>query len=139
MMTAKLPGRYSVLITDPDRAHCNRLKEQLEPEGYDTVVADCGLEAIKIVKRERIHVVLIDMQMPDMTGVETLELIRETVATPPPSILLSREVTKDLMLRALRAHAHTLLHKPVDPGMARRILEQLILRTYLGPRREQWP
>ena len=132
MMTVRFPGRYSVLITDDDEAHRDELCSELEPEGYDTVVADCGLDAVKIVRRQRIHVVIIEMYMPEMTGVETLRLIEDTVGEPPPSILVSRDVTKELMLRALRAHAHTLLHKPVDLRLTRLILEKLIRRTYLA-------
>ena len=132
MMAVKLPGRYSVLISDHDKACRDKMRAQLEPDGFATVVADSGLEAVRIVQRRHIHVAIIDMYMPDMTGVETLELIEETVPEPPPSILVSRDVTKDLMVRALRAHAHTLMPKPLDLRMMRLVLEELIRRTYLN-------
>lgn len=132
MMAAMSVGRYSVLITDDDEAHCDEVRAGLEHEGYDTVVARCGREAVKIIRRERIHVVIMEMYMPDMTGLETLEIIEEAIEAPPPSILVSRHVTQDLLVRALRAHAHTLMHKPLDLRMTQRILRNLILRTYPG-------
>ena len=131
MMTVKWRDRYSVLITGEDEPTRDELRSHLEPEGYDTIAARSGLEAIRIVKRGRIHVGIFEMHMPDMTGVEALELIRETVREPPPCILVSRGVTKELMLRALRAHAHTLLPKPLDHALMRVVLEELIRRTYL--------
>ena len=132
MMATSPPGGYSVLITDDDPTCRDTLRCGLEPQGYETHVASCGLEAVRIVKRMRIHVVFVDMYMPDMTGVETVEMILQTVKEPPPCILMmSGAVTKELMMRALHAHAHTLLPKPLDLGLIRTVLDGLIRRTYL--------
>ncbi|NOZ21231.1 MAG: response regulator [Planctomycetes bacterium] len=134
MMAVKRYSQYSVLITGEDETTRDELRSHLEPEGYDTVPAQSGLEAIRIVKRGRIHVGIFEMQMPDMTGVEAIEIIRETVEAPPPCILVSRKVTKELMLRALCARAHTLLAKPLNHGLMQAVLEELIRRTYLDIR-----
>lgn len=133
MMVAKILGGYSVLISGRDETCRDQLKSELEPEGYETVLAGTGWEAVRIIKRMHIHVGIIDMDMPDMSGVETLELIEQTVEQPPPCILLSGTVSKELMVRALCAHAHTLLPKPLDPTMIRRVLRELILQRYRRP------
>ncbi|MEW6359738.1 MAG: response regulator [Planctomycetota bacterium] len=134
MMAVKSCNRFSVLITGADETTRNELRSHLEPQGYDTILAGSGLDAIRIVRRERIHVGIIEMSMPDMTGVEAIEIIRETVEAPPPCILVARRVTKDLMLRALHAHVHTLLPRPLDHALMRAVLDELIRRTYLGIR-----
>ena len=66
-----------ILVVDDDVAIGNMLKKFLSKKGYETIVALSGEEAIKKVKEERPHVVLLDIRMPGMDGVETLKKIRE--------------------------------------------------------------
>jgi len=66
-----------ILVVDDEQAICNMLKKFLTQKGYEAIIALSGEEAISKVKQERPHVVLLDIRMPDMDGIETLKKIRE--------------------------------------------------------------
>ena len=66
-----------ILVVDDDLAICNMLKKFLTKKDYEVIVALSGEEAIRKVKEERPHVVLLDIRMPGMDGIETLKQIRE--------------------------------------------------------------
>ena len=62
----------SLLITDDDPGFRETLRVIFEPKGFRTLLAGDGDEALKIVHNETVHVVLLDMHMPKLTGLETL-------------------------------------------------------------------
>ncbi len=66
-----------ILVVDDEPAVCNMLKKFLTKKGYEASIALSGQEAIKKVKRERPLIVLLDIRMPDMDGIETLKRIKE--------------------------------------------------------------
>jgi len=122
--------RYSVLITDDDEQSRLAIRDGLRAENYKTLLASCGREAIEIVRNELVHVMILDMHMPDMTGIETLELMEQIVEAPPPCILISGDVSKELKIRAMMARAHTVLQKPLRLDIVRMVLSELIKRYY---------
>jgi DNA-binding response OmpR family regulator len=66
-----------ILVVDDENTICNMLKKFLTQKGYEAIVALSGEEAIRKVKEERPHIVLLDIRMPKMDGIETLKKIRE--------------------------------------------------------------
>jgi len=66
-----------ILVVDDEQVVCNMLKKFLTQKGYEVTTVLSGEEAIKKVKEERPHIVLLDIKMPGMNGVETLKQIRE--------------------------------------------------------------
>ncbi|HMF15940.1 MAG TPA: response regulator, partial [Gemmataceae bacterium] len=74
-MTAYKP--YSILITDDDAGCREALRDIVEPEGFRTFLASSGEEALDIVREEPVHLALLDMHMPRLSGLETLELVRQ--------------------------------------------------------------
>src|SRR5262245_40960139 len=68
---------YSILITDDDKGCREALRDIVEPEGFRTFLASCGEEAVDIVQQEPVHLALLDMHMPRLTGLETLQLVRQ--------------------------------------------------------------
>ena len=65
---------YRILITDDDDNCRSSLNDIFEPEGYTTYLASCGREAVEIAKHELLHVLIMDVHMPDFSGFETFEL-----------------------------------------------------------------
>lgn len=65
-----------ILVVDDEGEVCNTLKEFLTKKGYEASTALSGEEAIKKVKEERPHIVLLDIRMPGMDGLEVLKRIR---------------------------------------------------------------
>ena len=73
---------YNVLICDDQLDIVNALKIYLAPEGYRLFEAFTGLEALEIVKREDIHLILLDIMMPGMDGITATAKIREFSNVP---------------------------------------------------------
>jgi CheY-like chemotaxis protein len=112
-MTATAPRPYSILITDDDRDCRETLRDIVEPQGYRTVLATCGEEAVEIVQAQVIHAVLLDMHMPTLTGLDTLRLVRQ-INVLLPCILVTADATDGLIRQALNDHAYSVIPKPVN-------------------------
>lgn len=119
----------SLLITDDDAAFRETLRLVFEPEGYRTLLAGDGEEAIAIVHREEVHLVLLDMHMPRLTGLETLRRVKRVRAILP-CILLSAELDERTIQQALSAEAFSVIRKPVSRRQITGVVRQALRRTY---------
>jgi CheY-like chemotaxis protein len=104
-------SRYSVLIADDDRGHREAIADALRDRGLRAHAAESGDRAIDIVRRQVIHVGILDIHMPGLTGIETCRRLREITATLP-LILMSAEAS--MRLDALSAGASSFLAKPLS-------------------------
>ncbi len=129
---------YSILITDDDIGCREALREIVEPEGYRTLLASSGEEALDIVRDEQVHLVLLDMQMPTLTGLETLKLVRQINAVLP-CVLVTADATENLIRQALRAQAYSVIAKPVSKNIVLYTVVRALVRVYGGPRDERIP
>src|SRR5438270_399125 len=123
---------YSVLITDDDRGCREALQSIVEPEGFRALLASSGEEAIDIVRHEAVHVALFDMNMPTLTGLETLEMVRQFNALLP-CILVTADVSEWLMRQALRARAYSVIAKPVSKNVVLYTVVRALVRAYGSP------
>jgi len=119
----------SLLITDDDPGFRETLRVIFEPKGFRTLLAGDGAEALKIVRNELVHVVLLDMHMPRLTGLETLRLLKEFRAMLP-CILLSAQLDELIIEQARLAHAYSVLSKTVTIGQITSAVRQALERTY---------
>src|SRR5713226_6714844 len=126
---------YSILITDDDRGCREALQSIVEPEGFRTLLASSGEEAIDIVRQEPVHVALFDMNMPTLNGLETLEMVRQFNALLP-CILVSADVSEWLMRQALRAHAYSVIAKPISKHVVLYTVVRALGRAYGSPQGE---
>src|SRR5262245_37005367 len=106
----------SVLIADDDGTCRETLREIVEPQGYRTRLASSGEEALDIVREEPIHLALLDMHMPTLTGLETLRLVRQINAWLP-CVLVTADASDALLRQAIQAHAFSVIHKPVSKSV----------------------
>jgi len=130
MVELKITKPYRILVSDDDRLCREAVRDALEPAGYSTELTSCGREAIEVARKRFVHVMIVDMNMPDMTGVDTVTIIRREIAVHLPSILMSGEPSRDLMSRAMEAQFESFLPKPFDIGALRHIVEEIIRRHY---------
>jgi CheY-like chemotaxis protein len=119
----------SLLITDDDPAFRETLQGVFEPEGYRTLLAGTGEEALEIVRNQEVHLVLLDMHMPKLTGLETLQRVKQFRAILP-CILLSAHLDELIIEQALLAHAFSVLRKPVTRRQITGVVRQALERTY---------
>jgi two-component system, response regulator PdtaR len=111
--TPEAVKNYSILITDDDSSSRDALREIIQPEGYQTLVASCGEEALDIVQVRTVHLVLLDMHMPTLSGLDTLRLVRQFHAMLP-AILVTGDPTEGLVRQAIQAQFFSVLPKPVN-------------------------
>src|SRR5437867_2636568 len=129
MATSSRP--YSILITDDDVGCREALRDIMEPEGYRTYLASSGEEAVEIVERQSIHLALLDVHMPRLTGLETLELVRQINAMLP-CILVTADANEVLMRQAFRARAYSVIPKPVSKNVVLYTVVRALVRAYGG-------
>ena len=103
----------SMLITDDDRAFRETLGGLFEQRGFHTMLAKDGQEAFEIIQRHKVHVVLLDMNMPRLTGLETIRRVKRVYAAVP-CILLSAEMNEALAEQARQADAFSTHAKPIS-------------------------
>jgi two-component system chemotaxis response regulator CheY len=131
MNVTKVSERYSILITDDDRSCREALRDIMEPQGYRTLLASCGEEALDIVRGEPVHLALLDMHMPTLTGLETLRLLRQMYALLP-CILVTADVSDSLVHQAQQARAYSIIPKPLSKHVVLYTVVRALVRAY-GP------
>ncbi len=103
----------TICLVDDEPAILNTLSSILEDEGYQVLVAKSGLEAIKIVRSELPDLVILDIWMPEMDGLETLKRLR----TQFPGILvvmMSGHGSIETAVKSTKLGAYDYLEKPLD-------------------------
>lgn len=111
-----------LLVTDDDVNLRETVRDVLEPRGFQALLAGDGEEAIRIVQHETVHVVLLDMHMPKLTGLETIRQVKQFRALLP-CILMSAQLDETLIEQARQAQADSVLPKPLS-------LSQLVMEVY---------
>ena len=119
----------SILITDDDRRLRETIRDVLVPKGYRILMAGDGVEAFEIVQHEQIDLVLLDMHMPRMTGLQALRLVKKFKSLLP-CILMSAEMNDTLRAEAEEAEVFTILRKPVGRLNLTEVVQQALYRTY---------
>ena len=104
---------YHVLICDDQPDIVNALKIYLTPEGYKLFTASTGRQAVETVKNEDIHLVLLDIMMPEMDGITAAAKIRE-FSNVPIIFLTAKSETEDVVL-GLNVGADDYITKPFVP------------------------
>lgn len=120
---------YNVLITDDDSGSREAIRDIVEPRGFRTLLASSGEEAVDIVREEPVHVVLLDMHMPRMTGVEAVELMHQFNAGLP-CILVTGDANDDVMRQAFRVRVYSVLPKPVSKDVLLYTMLRALTRAY---------
>lgn len=104
---------YNVLICDDQPDIVNALKIYLTPEGYNLYEAFTGAQALEIVENQEIHLILLDIMMPQMDGLTATAKIRE-FSNAPIILLTAKSETEDKVL-GLNVGADDYITKPFVP------------------------
>ncbi len=120
---------FSILITDDDSGCREALRDIVEPEGYRTLLASSGEEALDIVRQERVHLALLDVHMPRLTGLETMQLVHQ-INDVLPCILVTANATEDLMRQAFTVRAYSVIPKPVSKNVLLYTVVRALMKAY---------
>lgn len=102
-----------VLVVDDEPQVVELLQEFLAAKGYQVLTASDGEEALQKVKEERPHVVLLDMRMPKMNGLEVLKRVRE-IDHEVGVIMVTGVMEEETGRQALQLGAFDYITKPLD-------------------------
>ncbi len=120
-----------ILVCDDDEAIVEAIGIYLKAEGYQVFKAYDGLEALEVLKKEEIHLLLIDVMMPKMDGVRAVMKLRES--NNIPVIILSAKSEDADKILGLRIGADDYVTKPFNPlELMARVASQLRRYTLLG-------
>jgi CheY-like chemotaxis protein len=87
--------KHRVLVVDDNPDSVAIMRGVLEGRGYDVAAAHSGTEALQFLKKEKVDLVLLDVMMPEMSGMEVLQRIKEDAATGRLPVILVTAKTQD--------------------------------------------
>ncbi|MBQ9983818.1 MAG: response regulator transcription factor [Lachnospiraceae bacterium] len=121
----------TILVCDDDKEIVEAISIYLKQEGYTIVPAYNGKEALKVMKEQEIHLVILDIMMPELDGIHALLKLREESSIPV--ILLSAKSEDVDKILGLNVGADDYVTKPFNPlELVARVKSQLRRYTQLG-------
>ncbi len=122
---------YSILIVDDEILTLNNLRKVLEKEGYEVHLADSGEKALNIIEIYKPHLILLDLMLPGISGLEVLKQVKEMGRETIVIMMTAYEILEKAV-EAMKLGAYDYLMKPfkIDElkNITRRALETLSLR-----------
>lgn len=127
-MAAHTAPRGRILIVDDDRALCHALAELLKDAGHTVEQAANGIEAIGRLDAGGLDVVLLDVGLPDISGLEVLAHARAG-ASPPMVLVMTADDAPETLLAAVRRQAYRYLRKPFAPSAIVEVVDDAMARA----------
>lgn len=122
---------YQILICDDEREIADAIEIYLINEGYQVLKAYDGLEALRLVEQNTVHLIIMDIMMPNMDGIKATMRIRESLNIP--IIMLSAKSEDYDKVMGLNIGADDYITKPFNPlELLARVKSQLRRYTTLG-------
>ena len=119
-----------ILVVDDNADNRDLLSRRLEKRGYTTVCADSGRAALDLLEQEPFDLVLLDIMMPEISGIDVLKMVRSKRSMADlPIIMATAKDTSEDIVRALKLGANDYVTKPIDfPVLFARVHTQLDLK-----------
>ncbi len=104
---------FAILIVDDEKEVCLSLTEVLQSKGYPTLHEDDPLKVVELLGREKVDLILMDVRMPVLGGIDLLKVIRKTYPLLPV-IMISGYASVESAVRAMKYGALNFFAKPVQ-------------------------
>src|SRR5690554_1382320 len=128
--------KYNILVCDDDKAIVNALEIYLRQENYNVFKAYTGKQALKVLEQEKIHLVIMDVMMPELDGLTATVKVRKELNIP--IIILSAKSEDTDKIIGLNFGADDYVTKPFNPlELIARVKSQLRRYTLLGGAEER--
>jgi two-component system, chemotaxis family, chemotaxis protein CheY len=120
------PSPQKVLIVDDSQAVRQQVTAALSPAGFEVLEAENGLQALECLGTTTLALMICDVNMPEMGGLELLEAVRRKgMAVVPPILMLTSEGRADIIDRAKKAGARGWLVKPMKSDQLLAVVRKL--------------
>ena len=130
-----MDNKYTILVCDDEKEIVDAIEIYLEQEGYRVLKAGNGKEALKILKEEEVHLLILDLMMPELDGIHTTLQIRKESSIP--IIILSAKSQDADKILGLNIGADDYVTKPFNPlELVARVKSALRRYTSLGSMQE---
>lgn len=106
-------GKINVLVVDDEKDIRDLLKIYLKNEGYEVFQAQAGMEALELLGMHKIHMIILDIMLPQMDGIRVCQKVRETQDIP--ILMLSAKGEPPDRIQGLLTGADDYVAKPFDP------------------------
>ena len=126
---------YCLLVVDDEEPNRDMLSRRLEHSGYRVMSAPDGYSALGMVESEAIDLVILDINMPGITGLQVLDKLRQTRSEAVLPIIMASAITdSSVIVDALGKGANDYITKPIDfPIVLARIETQLRNKQHVPP------
>ena len=123
---ARALAGLTILVVDDDLGVCYSLRDLLQEEGCEVEVAINGLDALKVLARRKVDLVLSDVVMPDLDGYDLYMEVRERYRQTPVVLMTAYFYDKDHVIKRskLEGLQEVIFKKPVDPTRLKNIILQ---------------
>jgi DNA-binding response OmpR family regulator len=121
-------GKTKILVVDDEQKVLNVIKAYLIKEGFEVLTASDGEEALSIFKKEQIHLIILDLMLPKVSGEEVCNKIRATSSVP--IIMLTAKIEEDNKIDGLAIGADDYITKPFSNRELVGRVKAIIRRTY---------
>ena len=115
-----------VLVADDVSSNREMLRIRLERAGFEVLAAKDGADAVAQATTTRPDLIVMDISMPDVDGLEAWRMISDTLDTPPPAIAVTATSIADVKLACLEAGFADYLTKPLDFAALLRSINRLL-------------
>ncbi|MBT3488019.1 MAG: response regulator [Desulfobacula sp.] len=105
--------KMRIMLVDDEERYLKTTKKLIEKKGFEVLTAQSGKEALEKLKPQNIHVVILDVKMPEMDGNQTLKAIK-TLYPLVEVIMLTGHASLDSAINGLKSGANDYLMKPAD-------------------------
>jgi len=123
-----MPRKTSLLIVDDDEDMLETLSDILQEKGYQTETAKTGKKAIVKAKERFFDVALVDLRLPDITGIELLRTFRKNRPTMM-NIMITGHAALHTAIDALNLGANAYIMKPIDPERLDQVIKECLARA----------
>ena len=119
-----------ILVVDDEDIVRESLRDWLDGVGYDVETAESGEEALQIIKKKKIKIMLADLVMPGMNGIELMQEAKKIVPELS-AVIITAHATIQTAITAIREGAHDYIEKPFCPEKVELLIEKLVERQDL--------
>ena len=128
--------KYTILVCDDEKEIVDAIEIYLMQEGYRVLTASNGKEALEILKKEEVHLIILDLMMPELDGIHTTLQVRRESSVP--IIILSAKSQDADKILGLNIGADDYITKPFNPlELVARVKSALRRYTTLGTMQEE--